>query len=166
MLGGGLFAYSAATSLDQRGGIDASASGYPSCSSGSETGSLKVNKKAYIDIRSSVYYATVCVNGAAQNMAVTHNVSHVVLTWDQAVDMNLKPNRLTFDQEVAIGSKVRRAASITLKSVKVGDISLDNVEALVTRDNELSYGIVGLSFLSRLKKSGVNNERQMVLIGK
>jgi aspartyl protease family protein len=108
----------------------------------------------------------VCINGAGQKLAVTHNVSHVLLTWNQAVDLNLKPNRLTFDQEVAIGSKVRRAASVVLKTVKIGDIELDNVDALIARDDELSTGIVGRSFLSRLKKTGVDNNRRMVLIAK
>jgi clan AA aspartic protease (TIGR02281 family) len=168
MLGGGLFAYSAATSLDQRGGVDASSSGGLYCMAGSERGSLKVNKKAYIGIysRPELYYGAVWVNGTGLNMIVTHNVSHVVLTWNQAVDLNLKPNRLTFDQEVAISGKIKRAASTVLKTVKIGDIVLENVEALVARDNELSAGIVGRTFLSRLKKTGVDNERNLVMIAK
>ena len=168
MIGGGLFAYSAVTSLDQRGGVDATSSRGLHCRSGSEVGSLKVNKKAFIQRYSSseVYYAAACVNGAGVNMVVTHNVSHVVLTWNQAVDLNLKPNRLTFDQEVAIGSTIRRAASVVLKTVKIGDIVFENVDALVARDYELSAGVVGLTFLSRLKKSGVDNDRNMILIAK
>ncbi len=167
MVGGGLFAYSAVTSLDQRGGVNATASRSTGCLSGSEMGSLQRSKKATIDLYSSdVYFANVCINGAGQKLVVTHNVSHVVLTWNQAVDLNLKPNRLTFDQEVALGSKIRRAASVVLKSVKIGDIELDNVDALIARDDELSTGMVGRSFLSRLKKTGVDNNRRMVLIAK
>jgi clan AA aspartic protease (TIGR02281 family) len=166
MVGGGLFAYSAATSLEQRGGVDATASYGAGCFSGSETGSLKKSKKATISLYSSpeLYFAGTCLNGAVVNLIVTHNVSHVVLTWNQAVDLNLKPNRLTFDQETAIGGKVRRTASVVIKSLKIGDIELENVDAVVARDNELSTGYVGRSFLSRLKKTGVNNARQMVLL--
>jgi clan AA aspartic protease (TIGR02281 family) len=168
MLGGGLFAYSAATSIDQRGGVDASSSSGLYCLAGSERGSLKVNKKAYVSLysRPELYYGAVCVNGTGLNMIVTHNVSHVVLTWNQAVDLNLKPNRLTFDQEVVINGKTKRAASTVLKTVKIGDIVLENVEALVARDEELFAGMVGRTFLSRLKTSGVDNERNLVLIAK
>ena len=38
--------------------------------------------------------------------------------------------------------------------------------ALIARDDELSTGMVGRSFLSRLKKTGVDNNRRMVLIAK
>jgi clan AA aspartic protease (TIGR02281 family) len=168
MIGGGLFAYSAATSLDQRGGIDATAERGLHCLAGSEIGSLRTNKKAFISLYSApeLYYAGVCVNGTGLNMIVTHNVSHVVLTWNQAVDLNLKPNRMTFDQEVVIGAKTKRAASVVLKTVKIGDIVLENVDALVARDYELSAGVIGRTFLSRMKKTGVDNERHMVLIAK
>jgi clan AA aspartic protease (TIGR02281 family) len=168
MVGGGLFAYSAVTSLDQRGGVDASSSSGLYCLSGSERGSLTTNKKAYIRLysRPELYYGAVCVNGTGLNMIVTHNVSHVVLTWNQAVDLNLKPNRLTFDQEVVINGKSRRTASTVLKTVKIGDIVLDDVEALVARDYELSAGFVGRSFLSRMKKTGVDNDRNLVMLAK
>jgi hypothetical protein len=53
MVGGGLFAYSAVTSLDQRGGVDASASRSSGCLNGSETGSLQRSKKATIKLYSS-----------------------------------------------------------------------------------------------------------------
>ena len=168
MIGGGLFAYSVVSSTDQRHGIDVTASRRPGCQEVSEISSLQSNKRATIRLQGNpqVYFADVCINDAGVNMVVTHNVSHVLLTWNQAADLNLKPNRLIFDQEVKVGTSTKKAARVVLKSVKIGSIVVENVDALVARDYEQGYGIVGLSLLSRLKSSGVDYGRRMVLVAR
>jgi clan AA aspartic protease (TIGR02281 family) len=168
MLGGGLFAYSALTSLDQRGGIDATASGRPSCNTFTETTLGQPTKKVVIQppyAGPQVYVADVCVNASAFGMIVTQNVSHVILTWNQAVEMDLKPRRLNFDTAYRYGAKTGSAAKVVLGRVKIGDIEMFDVEALVAKDHDLYVGLVGKTFLSRLKRSGVNRDKNMVLIG-
>ena len=167
MLGGGFFAYSAITSIDQRAGIDATASGRATCQSQSETALGQPTKKVTIRPQYSgphVYAADVCINATGFSMVVTHTVSHVIVTWNQAVELDLKPNRLNFETEYQYGPHTAKAARVILKRVKIGDIELLDVEALVAKDHELFVGLVGKTFLNRLKNSGVDNSKRMVLV--
>ena len=124
-------------------------------------------KRAYIDRydhSTPHYFAAVCINMTALNMHVARDQSAIMLTWNQAVEMRLSPNRLSFDEPLQINGRSQKGAKITLNRIRIGDIEFTNVDALIARDDELSYGIVGQAFLSRLKHYGVDKKRKLVLV--
>ena len=75
----------------------------------------------------------------------------VILTWNDAVELDLKPNRLTFDLKVDAGRRLVNATKIVLPSLRVGGIEFTNLDAFIARDYEIETTVLGAAFLKRLK---------------
>ncbi|MBB4095046.1 TIGR02281 family clan AA aspartic protease [Ochrobactrum pecoris] len=71
------------------------------------------------------------------------------------VGLSLKPADFKYRVSTANGETI--AASATLPSIEIGRVRLENVEAMVLRDDALSDTLLGMSFLKRLRHYEVSN---------
>ena len=76
----------------------------------------------------------------------------VVLSYDEAARLGLFPQHLGFDARVQTANGVARAAPVTLDRVRVEEITVRNVAALVAEKGALDTNLLGMSFLGRLKR--------------
>lgn len=75
----------------------------------------------------------------------------VVLTYEDAARLGLSPHSLDFSGLAQTAKGVSRVAPVTLDRVRVEDITLRRIPAVVAEKGALSTNLLGMSFLGRLR---------------
>jgi aspartyl protease family protein len=102
------------------------------------------------------------INGQHVNFMVDTGASVVAVNESSAARFGLYPSRGEFTANVTTANGTIKGARARLAMVDVGGLVLRDVDALVLPDEALSENLLGLSFLSRLKRFEYSNG-QMVL---
>jgi aspartyl protease family protein len=92
------------------------------------------------------------VEGRHLNFMVDTGASLIALTASDAGRIGIHPAPHEFVTEVKTANGTVRAAPTRLDRVEVGDLIVRDVDALVLPDTALSDNLLGLSFLSRLRR--------------
>jgi aspartyl protease family protein len=90
-------------------------------------------------------------NGVALSMLVDTGASTVVLKPSDAKRLGIDVDRLRYAVPVQTANGTTYAASVRLRHLSVGNIVLEDVDALVARHGSLKDNLLGMSFLSRLR---------------
>ena len=98
------------------------------------------------------------VNGAHLFMLVDTGASTVVLKPADAERAGIDTSTLSFTIPVRTANGTGFAAPVRLRSVSIGPIALDNVEALVAKPGALNESLLGMSFLRRLRSYEFSGE--------
>jgi aspartyl protease family protein len=88
------------------------------------------------------------VNGAPVRFLVDTGATMVVLTMQDAAAAGLSGSDLKFTMQTSTANGVARAAPVTLREVRLGQLSVDDVPAAVSE--KLGISLLGQSFLTRL----------------
>jgi aspartyl protease family protein len=88
------------------------------------------------------------VNGAPVRFLVDTGATMVVLTMQDAAAAGLSRGDLNFTMQTSTANGVARAAPVTLREVRLGQLSIDEVPAAVGEN--LGISLLGQSFLTRL----------------
>jgi aspartyl protease family protein len=97
------------------------------------------------------FIAKAQVNGKAVHMIVDTGASTVVLRSEDARRAGIQLGALNYTVPVETANGRAYAARIKLDKVSLGDLSLEKVDALVTKPGVLHQSLLGMSFLSRLQ---------------
>ena len=92
---------------------------------------------------------TALVNGAPVRFLVDTGASRVTLTLDDARNAGIGRSELVFNQRSQTANGLAREAPITLREIRIEQLSVDNVAAAVNEN--LNVSLLGMSFLKRLK---------------
>ena len=77
------------------------------------------------------------------------SASRVTLTLDDARAAGIGRDELVFSQRSQTANGLAREAPITLREIRIEQLSIDNVPAAVNEN--LNVSLLGMSFLKRLK---------------
>jgi aspartyl protease family protein len=102
------------------------------------------------------------VDGRRLSFMIDTGASVIALTASDAARLGIHPAQREFVTEVKTANGTVRAAPTRLDMVEVGDLVVRDVTALVLPDEALSDNLLGLSFLSRLRRFEYSNG-QLVL---
>src|SRR5208337_2021049 len=91
------------------------------------------------------------VNGRSIRMIVDTGASTVVLRPEDARKVGIQVGTLDYSVPVETANGRAFAARVKLERVSLGELTLEKVEALVTRPGALQQSLLGMSFLSRLR---------------
>jgi aspartyl protease family protein len=83
---------------------------------------------------------------------VDTGASVIALTESSAAQVGIRPLRTDYTAPVSTANGVVKGARARLSSVDIGGLEVRDVEAMVLPDNVLSENLLGLSYLSRLKR--------------
>ena len=92
------------------------------------------------------------VDGRNMDFMVDTGASVIALTARDAARLGMRPMRSEFTAAVKTANGTVKAAPVRLMSVDVGGLTVRDVRALVLPDEALSENLLGLSFLSRLRR--------------
>ena len=92
------------------------------------------------------------VDGRRLDFMVDTGASVIALTAKDAARLGIRPMRSEFTATVKTANGAIKAAPATLNAVEVDGITVRDVRALVLPDEALSENLLGLSFLSRLRR--------------
>jgi aspartyl protease family protein len=91
------------------------------------------------------------VNGANIDLIVDTGASAVVLKHADAEKAGIDTSALTFSTPVETGNGTAYAAPVRLRSITIGPLRLEGVEALVAKPGSVNESLLGMSFLRRLR---------------
>ncbi|HEX3884308.1 MAG TPA: TIGR02281 family clan AA aspartic protease [Stellaceae bacterium] len=90
------------------------------------------------------------VNGATVHFVLDTGATLVTLTARDAEAAGINPAGLNFSMAMNTANGRTRAAPITLREVRLGQLSIEDVQGVVVPN--LSVSLLGMSFLSRLDR--------------
>lgn len=97
------------------------------------------------------FVARASINGTTTTMLVDTGASTVVLKPADAERAGIDISNLSFSAPVSTANGTAFAAPVRLRTIDVGGILLEDVEALVTKPGSLNESLLGMSFLRRLR---------------
>lgn len=109
------------------------------------------------------FTADFTLNGRSVEAMIDTGATAVAMNRSTARRIGVFPAQMEFTQEVDTANGRVRAALVTINRLQIGQISVDNVQAVVMDDKALSGTLVGMSFLSRLGKYQVENGTLMMM---
>jgi aspartyl protease family protein len=92
------------------------------------------------------------IDGQRIGFMVDTGASLVALNETSAARFGLRPSRGEYNASVATANGTIKAARARIAMLEVGGIIVRDVDAMVLPDEALSENLLGLSFLSRLKR--------------
>jgi len=102
------------------------------------------------------------VDGRLLSFMIDTGASVVALTASDAARLGIHPAQREFVAEVRTANGTVRAAPAQLDTIEVGDLVVRDVAALVLPDEALSGNLLGLSFLSRLRRFEYSDGRLLL----
>jgi aspartyl protease family protein len=97
------------------------------------------------------------VDGRQLTFMVDTGASTIALTASAAARLGIHPAPRDFTINVRTANGIARAAPVRLNMVEVGDLVVRDVAALVSADGALSENLLGLSFLTKLRRFEYTN---------
>ena len=92
------------------------------------------------------------IDGQRINFMVDTGASVIALNEKSAARFGLRPSRGDYNATVSTANGTIKAARTRLAMVELGGLIVRDVEAMVLPDEALSENLLGLSFLSKLKR--------------
>ena len=110
---------------------------------------------------SNHFWADSSINGNHIRFMVDTGASMVALTRADAVKLGVDMEELNFEYEVRTAGGATRGAFVLLDRVSIGNVKLDDVEAIVI-EADLDQSLLGMSFLGRLRSYEVRGSSMII----
>ncbi len=99
------------------------------------------------------HYSTVAkINNQRINVLVDTGATLVALTYEDARRAGIYLSRSDFTARSRTANGIARSAPVTIRSIRIGDITLRNIRASVSEPGALHVTLLGMSFLGRLAR--------------
>lgn len=99
------------------------------------------------------FHSRIHVNGRAVQAMVDTGASIVALTFEDARNAGIHVRDGDYTHRVSTANGVARVALVTLDSVAIEDIVVRDVRAAVAEPGKLTTTLLGMSFLSQLRRT-------------
>ncbi len=98
------------------------------------------------------FVADAVIDGGRVTVMVDTGATMVALTEKTARSLGLNPAQSAFSERLSTANGVVMAARATLSEVRLGNVVLRDVAAVIVPGNALPVDLLGMSFLGRLSK--------------
>jgi aspartyl protease family protein len=112
--------------------------------------------------RDAHFELTARIEGRPVDFIVDTGATLVILRESDAASIGIRPSRSEYTATVSTANGQTKAAPATLDRVEAGGITVYGVRALVLPDEALWRNLLGMSFLSKLKRYEVANGRMVL----
>jgi aspartyl protease family protein len=112
--------------------------------------------------RQGHFHAEARIDGRHVDFMVDTGASMVVLRESDAAEVGVRPLPGDYTATVSTANGKVKAAPARLERIEVGGITVYDVRAMVLPDNILGQNLLGMSFLSQLKRYEYANGRMML----
>ncbi|MGN6550339.1 MAG: retropepsin-like aspartic protease family protein [Pararhizobium sp.] len=102
------------------------------------------------------------VNGHPVHFLVDTGASQIVLSYQAAQAIGLKPKTLSFTQTITTANGKAKAAAVVLHDVALGPIHRDEIDASVSAPGMLDESLLGMNFLETL--SSLQMSRDVLIL--
>jgi aspartyl protease family protein len=102
--------------------------------------------------RTGHYRVDANIGGSSLEFLVDTGASIIALTDRDASRLGIKPAPRDYTVQIQTANGVARAARVRLASVRMGHLMVQDVEAVIMPRGALNENLLGMSFLSRLRR--------------
>jgi len=103
------------------------------------------------------------INGKPVDSMIDTGATFVTMSETTARSLGYGGNELSFRYEVATANGKVKAARVMLKSIEIGTVAVRNVDAMVIRGKDLTFPLIGMSFLKKLSGYRAENDELKLL---
>ena len=105
------------------------------------------------------FHAVAEIKGQQVEFMTDTGATYVALSYETAQKLGLAPQSLRFNGRSTTANGVARVASIVLDVVRIGDISVKNVQAVVAEPGRMTQNLLGMSFIRQLSGFELNGAK-------
>ena len=98
------------------------------------------------------FVAEAVIDGHAVTVMVDTGATLVALTDETARRLGVHPTQSAYRERLSTANGTVMAARVTLDDIRLGDVVLRDVDAVIVPGRALPFDLLGMSFLSRLSK--------------
>ncbi|MBC8050699.1 MAG: TIGR02281 family clan AA aspartic protease [Chitinophagales bacterium] len=103
------------------------------------------------------------INGKPVELMTDTGATYVALSYEAAIKLGYTSAALKFSGRSSTANGIARVAPVTLEAVRIGDIEIRNVAAVVAEAGKMNQNLLGMSFIKMLSKFELRGDR-LVLI--
>jgi aspartyl protease family protein len=92
------------------------------------------------------------INGRSIDVMVDTGATLVALTYEDAERAGIYTKSSDFTHRVSTANGSARVAPVSLERISIGDITVRNVQGVVSERGKLKVTLLGMSFLGRLDR--------------
>ena len=105
------------------------------------------------------FQADARIDGRRVNFMVDTGASVIALNETSAAQIGVRPSRSDYTANVSTANGTIKGARTRLSEVDVGGLVVRDVDAMVLPDEALSENLLGLSYLTKLKRFGFDGSK-------
>jgi aspartyl protease family protein len=102
--------------------------------------------------RNGHYLADATINGITVRVMVDTGATTVAISADTASRLGIAPAQSSYRVAISTANGAVTAAPVIVDHIRVGQIDVYNVQAIVMPPGALSINLLGMSFLSKLSR--------------
>jgi len=102
--------------------------------------------------RNGHFVAPADINGREIKVVVDTGASHVALTYEDAERAGIYVSPSDFTARSRTANGIAKSAPVMIDEIEIGGIAVRNVQGSVSEPGRLHVTLLGMSFLSRLKR--------------
>jgi len=102
-------------------------------------------------------------NGKPLQAMIDTGATYVTMNEADARSLGYGGNDLTFKYEIMTANGKVKAAHVLLRSIEIGTVAVRNVDALVVRGKELSFPLIGMSFMKKLSSYTADGDEMKLI---
>ncbi|MBI4720291.1 MAG: TIGR02281 family clan AA aspartic protease [Chitinivibrionia bacterium] len=103
------------------------------------------------------------INGRHVDFMTDTGATYVALSYETAQQLGLAPQKLRFDGRSTTANGVARVASTIINAIRIGDISVSNVQAVIAEPGRMTQNLLGMSFIKQLSGFEVNGGTTLIM---
>ncbi len=105
------------------------------------------------------FHALAQIKGQAVEFMTDTGATYVALSYETAQKLGLAPQNLRFSGRSTTANGVARVASIVLEAIRIGDITVKNVQAVIAEPGRMTQNLLGMSFIRQLSGFELNGSK-------
>ncbi|WP_298359666.1 TIGR02281 family clan AA aspartic protease [Rhodoblastus sp.] len=109
--------------------------------------------------RNAQYRTDIEIDGTSLSAMVDTGATFVTLTAEDARRLNIEPPASAYNIPVQTANGTSKVAHVRLREIRVNDIAIRDVDALVAPPGALNITLLGMSFLKKLESFHVADGR-------
>lgn len=102
------------------------------------------------------FQAVAEINGQQVEFMTDTGATYVALSYETAQRLGLAPQNLRFTGRSTTANGVARVASVEIDSIRIGEITVKNVQAVVAEPGRMTQNLLGMSFIRQLSGFELN----------
>jgi len=102
------------------------------------------------------FHAVAEINGQQVEFMTDTGATYVALSYETAQKLGLAPQNMRFSGRSTTANGVARVASTEIDAIRIGDITVKGVQAVVAEPGRMTQNLLGMSFIKQLSGFELN----------